>query len=92
MHQVTISIPTRLQDYLGGERLVRAEATTPIQAMEALAARSVDLRDVLFEPSGNLRKFVRIAVNGTLLIPNDGLDDPIAAGAQLTIILAITGG
>lgn len=92
MHQVTISIPTRLQDYLGGESLVAVEATTPVQAMEALAVRSMELRDALFEPSGGLRKFVRIAVNGTLLVPNEGLDDPIAAGTQLAIILAIAGG
>lgn len=92
MHQVTISIPTRLQDYLGGERMVAIEATTPVQAMEALAARSMELRDALFEPSGGLRKFVRIDVNGTLLAPNERLDDPIAAGTQLAIILAIAGG
>jgi|LNAP01.1.fsa_nt_gb molybdopterin converting factor small subunit len=92
MHQVTISIPTRLQDYLGGESLVTVEATTPIQAMEVLAARSIELRDALFEPSGDLRKFVRIAVNGALLVPNETLDEPIGAGTQLVIILAIAGG
>lgn len=92
MHQVTISIPMRLQDYLGGESLVTVEATTPVQAMEALAARSMELCDAIFEPSGNPRKFVRIAVNGTLLVPNEGLDDPISAGTQLAIILAIAGG
>lgn len=45
----------------------------------------------LFEPSGGLRKFVRIAVNGTLLVPIEGLDDPITAGTQLAIIQAIAG-
>lgn len=92
MQQVTISIPSRLQAYLGSESVVAVDATTPAQAIEALAARSMELRDALFEPSGNLRKFVRIAVNDTLLVPNEELDDPIAAGTQLAIILAIAGG
>lgn len=92
MHKVTISIPLRLRDYLGGESLVAVDATTPEQALEALAVRSMELRNALFEPTGGLRKFVRIAVNGTLLLPNQGLGDPIAAGTQLTIVQAITGG
>jgi len=92
MHQVIISIPTRLQDYLGGESLVPVVATTPAQAMEALAARSMELRDALFEPSGDLRKIIRIAVNGRQRVHNEGLDDTIAAGTQLAIIVAIAGG
>lgn len=92
MHQVTISVPTGLQDYLGGERHVAVDATTPGQAIDALAARSTELRDALIEPSGGLRKFMRIAVNGTLLVRDEGLDQPIAAGSQLVIIQAITGG
>ena len=92
MHQVIISIPTRLQGYLAGESLVAVVANTPAQAIEALAAHSMELRDALFEPSGELRKFVRIAVNGKLLVQNEQLKDTIEADVQLAIILAIAGG
>lgn len=92
MSQITISIPARLRHYLDGERLISVEATTPVQALEALVTRSVELRESLFEPSGEMRKFARIAVNGELLDPNEGLDDPIPAGSHLVIVLAITGG
>lgn len=91
-HTIAISVPAQLQEHLRGERLLAVQASTSGQALQALTARAPGLRDALFEADGELRKFVRIAVNGRLLRRGQEMNQVLEAGTQLAIIQAITGG
>lgn len=91
-HTITISVPARLQEHLRGDRLLTVQASTSGQALQALMARAPGLRDALFEADGDLRKFVRIAVNGRLLHRGQEMDQVLEDGAELAIIQAISGG
>src|SRR5215813_6698112 len=59
----SISIPTALRQYAGGQASVNVEATHIGGALDKLTAQFPDLRKHLFDASGKLRNFVNVYVN-----------------------------
>ncbi len=62
------------------------------QALEAFAAGSTSLRGHLFDQNDGLRRFVQVFVDGKLTAIQSGQEEPIAEGAEVTILLALAGG
>lgn len=92
MNQATIVVPPSIRQFVGGETHITVEARTVREALEAFAARSNDLRDHLFDSGGGLRRFIRVIVNGKLATIQNGQDEHIAQGAEVTIFFALAGG
>lgn len=80
-----------LADVLGEETL-RVEARTVAEALEAAYARIPSLRYHLCDESGGLRTHVLCVHNGRSTRETGGLRARVAAGDEIRIIQAISGG
>ena len=60
--------------------------------LDGLYARHGELRERLSDEDGSLRRFVNVYVAGEDIRFLDGLQTPVADGAELTILPAVAGG
>lgn len=86
-----IKLPTQLRDVAGGNAEVTVEGETVGAALEALFAQYEELRGRITE-DGELRRFVNVYLGGEDIRYLDGLDTPLPAGGELTILPAVAGG
>jgi len=89
---VTVKIPTQLRDLAGGAAQVQAEGATVAEALESVFATHGELRDRLYQEDGDLRRFVNVFLGGEDIRYLDGLQTPVPAGGELTILPAVAGG
>jgi sulfur-carrier protein len=89
---VTVKIPTQLRSAAGGESETVLEGATVREVLDGLYARYDGLGERLADESGSLRRFVNVYVSGEDIRFLDGLDTPVADGAELTILPAVAGG
>ena len=89
---LTITIPTPLRRLTDGSDLVEVEAETVSQAIDQLETRYPGIRARLCDDSGELRRFINIYVEGEDVRFLDNTATRIAAGSELSIVLAIAGG
>lgn len=92
MSRVTIVVPSPMRQFVGGEARIPVEAATVREALGAFASRSDNLRGHLFDHDEELRRFIRVFVNGKLATMQDLQEESIAEGAEVTILLALAGG
>ena len=88
---VTVKIPTQLRAATGGEAEVEVEGSNVGEALDAVFAAYGDLRERITE-DGTLRRFVNVYVSGEDIRFQQGLETPIADGAEVTILPAVAGG
>ncbi|MDO9356345.1 MAG: ubiquitin-like small modifier protein 1 [Solirubrobacteraceae bacterium] len=86
-----IKLPTQLRDVAGGAAEVTVEGGTVKEALESLFAQHEELRGRITE-NGELRRFVNIYLAGEDIRYLDGVDTPVPAGGELTILPAVAGG
>jgi molybdopterin converting factor small subunit len=91
---VSFRIPGPLRSMTGGRGQVDIETSgdTLRDACEALFAAHPAIRDRVFTEQGEIREHVNVFVGNTVARWADGLATPIAAGAEISIIPAISGG
>jgi sulfur-carrier protein len=90
---VTVKIPTQLRSAAGGEAETQVDgAATVKDVLDGLYARHGELRERLSDEDGSLRRFVNVYVAGEDIRFLDGLQTPVADGAELTILPAVAGG
>ncbi len=89
---VTVKIPTQLRAATGGQAEATVEGATVGEALNALYAQHDGLKDRLCGEDGELRRFVNVYVGGEDIRFLDGLQTPVAAGGELTILPAVAGG
>ncbi|HWO03006.1 MAG TPA: MoaD/ThiS family protein [Blastocatellia bacterium] len=89
---LTITIPTPLRRLTDGADSVEVDAATVSQAIDRLETRYPGFRARLCEDSGELRRFINIYVEGEDVRFLDNLATRVAAGSELSIVLAIAGG
>jgi len=89
---VVVKIPTQLRAVAGGEAEAEVEGTTVQEVLEGLFARHDELRERISDENGALRRFVNVYVAGEDIRFLDGLQTPVADGAELTILPAVAGG
>jgi len=87
-----ITVPTPLRRLTDGADLVEVEGETVSEAIDQLEARYPGFRARLCEDSGALRRFINIYVEGEDVRFLDNLATRVAAGSELSIVLAIAGG
>jgi len=68
------------------------EAATLAELVRALDRQWPGLAGYLTDERGALRKHVNVFVNGELLEDRAGLGDPIAAGDEVFVMQALSGG
>jgi MoaD family protein len=89
---VTVKIPTQLRASAGGAAEAEVEGATVGEVLDSLFGRFEELRDRISEDGGELRRFVNVYVGGEDIRFLEGLDTPVADGAEVTILPAVAGG
>jgi MoaD family protein len=89
---VTVKLPAQLRDAAGGEGAVEVDGGTVGEALAALYDRHGELRARMADDGGGLRRFVNVYLAGEDIRFLDGLDTPVADGAELTVLPAVAGG
>ena len=65
---------------------------TLISALEAYFARHPAVRGYVLDEQGRLRHHVTLFIDGAQLRARDRLDTPVAEGATVTVMQALSGG
>ena len=89
---VTISIPTALRQYAGGNSELQVEAATAGDALERLIETHAELRKHLYNDQNTLRNFVNVYVNDDDIRHADGPQTPVKDGDTIMIVPSIAGG
>jgi MoaD family protein len=88
----TVKIPTQLRAAAGGESEAEIEGATVQEILDGLFDRFGELRARIADGDGSLRRFVNVYVAGEDIRFLDGLQTPVADGAEVTILPAVAGG
>lgn len=88
--EVTVTLPRILVDVAGGPTAEVVAAATVAGAVEAVIDRRPRLRHHLLDEAGELRRNVRFAHNGTILVGD--LDVALAAGDTVAVLHSVSGG
>jgi molybdopterin synthase sulfur carrier subunit len=89
---INIVIPTLLRKLTGDSDLVELEAATVQEVLDKLDASYPGFRARVCDPSGDLRQFINIYINGEDIRFLENLSTPIPGGAEVSIVPAIAGG
>lgn len=89
---VTVTIPTALRQYAGGNSELQVEATTAGAALEQLVTQHAELRKHLYNDQNRLRNFVTVYVNDEDIRHAEGAATPVKDGDTVMIVPAIAGG
>ncbi|MDR3271668.1 MAG: MoaD/ThiS family protein [Peptococcaceae bacterium] len=89
---ITLLIPTALRAFTDRTSEVEVEGATVGAALEALAVQYPDIRQHLYDESGELRSFINIFVGESNIKHTGGLDTSLAPGASVMLVPAIAGG
>lgn len=89
---VTIHVPGSLRSYCGGAAELSLSALTVRAALEALERSQPALYRNVCDETGAVRRHLNIFVNTTHVRDLDGIDTALAAGDEVTILQAVSGG
>jgi sulfur-carrier protein len=87
-----VKIPTQLRAATGGETETEVDGATVQEVLDGLFDRFDELRARISDDDGSLRRFVNVYHAGEDIRFLDGLQTPVADGAELTILPAVAGG
>jgi molybdopterin converting factor small subunit len=87
-----VKIPTQLRAAADGEAEATVDGATVQEILDGLFDRFGELRARISDDDGSLRRFVNVYVAGEDIRFLDGLDTPVADGAEVTILPAVAGG
>ena len=88
----TVRIPTPLRKVTNGEDKASVEGNTMSEVVEALGNQFPGLKDRICEPTGELRSFVNVYINGEDIRFVDGMSSSVASGDEISIVPAVAGG
>jgi molybdopterin converting factor small subunit len=89
---VSVRIPTILRSYTGGAAEVAAPTGTLREVIAGLDADYPGLGGRLLDDAGKLRRFINVYVGEEDVRFAQGLDTPVPAGGQVSVIPAVAGG
>jgi len=87
-----VYLPTPLRRLAEGQAKVAADGRTVEEALAALERRYPGLREQLRDPTGEVRSFINVFVNGTEIRTLQGAATPLREGDEISIIPAMAGG
>ncbi len=88
----TVRIPPVLRAQTGGRTEVEAGGSSVGEVLRALTAAHPDTEAQLFDPDGDLNRYVNVYLNDEDVRVLDGLDTAIADGDTVVILPAMAGG
>ena len=86
-----VKIPPPYQGPTEGRALIDVTGATVGECVEAVCAQFAGFRELVFDASGKVHKFVTLYVNGDE-VARTALATPVAAGDEVAILAAIAGG
>ncbi len=89
---VTVRIPTPLRKLTLERDVVSGDGGTLLACIDGLEASYPGLKERLCDEAGQLRRFVNVYVNGEDVRFLQGLDTPLKAGDEVSIVPAVAGG
>jgi len=89
---VRVRIPAPLRAATGGEAEIRVAGGNLASCLSELEDRYPAIRTRLRDEAGALRRFVNLYLNGEDVRFLQGLDTPVGAGDEVSIIPAVAGG
>ena len=89
---VTVRVPGPLRRLTDGKSEVQVEGGTVSAALADLDAKYPGFKDRLYDDSGQLRQFINIYLDESDIRFGQGLETPIGANADLSIVPAVAGG
>jgi len=91
---ITFHIPGGLREFTGGRSTVEIEhsPTTLADALSALWALYPGIRDRIATEQGQVREHVNIFIGVENVRYTGGLASPLAVGAEISIVPAVSGG
>ena len=89
---VEVRLPTVLRSQAGGASVVTVDAGTVGEVLAKLVAEYPGLAGQVVQADGSLHKFVNIYVDDDDVRYLDGVDTPVADGAEVSILPAVAGG
>ncbi|MGE5290409.1 MAG: MoaD/ThiS family protein [Micromonosporaceae bacterium] len=89
---VSVRIPTILRSYTGGAAEVSADAGTLREVLASLDAAYPGIAGRILDDGGRIRRFVNVYVGEEDVRFSAGLDTPVPAGTQVSVIPAVAGG
>ena len=89
---VSVRIPTILRSYTGGAAQVSARTGTLREVITGLDADYPGLGGRILDEAGQLRRFINVYVGEQDVRFAQGLDTPVPAGGQVSVIPAVAGG
>ena len=87
-----VTIPTPLRRFTAEDSRIDVQADTISDILDELDQKYPGLKDRLCEDTGELRRFFNIYVDGEDVRFLDDLKTKVPAGAEVSIIPAISGG
>jgi molybdopterin converting factor small subunit len=86
-----VDVPPRYRGPTGGLGLIQVDADTVRSCIEAVEAEHPGFRELILDSEGDLRRFVRLFVNGDA-IDRDAIDAPVADSDEIQVLAAAAGG
>ena len=86
-----VEVPPRYRGPTGGLSLIEVDASTVRSCIEAVEALHPGFRELVLDRDGNVRRFVRLFVNGQAL-DRDAVDAPVEATDRVQFLAAAAGG
>jgi molybdopterin synthase sulfur carrier subunit len=86
-----VEVPPRYRGPTGGAGLIEVDADSVRSCIEAVEAEHPGFRELILDGDGNVRRFVRLFVNGEAL-DRDAVDTPVAETDRVQFLAAAAGG
>lgn len=89
---VNVRLPTMMRSNAGGQAQVSAEGTTVGEVVDDLVRQFPGVATHIRGSDGDLHRFVNVYIDDDDVRFLQGLDTPVADGAELSILPAVAGG
>jgi molybdopterin synthase sulfur carrier subunit len=89
---VTVRIPGPLRKVTGNRETVTADGGSLVEIIGRLDQEYPGLKERLCDESGEIRRFINLYVNGEDVRFLSGLETPLKAGDEVSIVPAVAGG
>jgi sulfur-carrier protein len=89
---VKVLIPTALQKFTSDRATIDCDANSIATLLDSLEAACPGIKARLCDEQGQLRRFLNLYVNDEDIRFLEGIDTPLKAGDQVSIVPAVAGG
>src|SRR2546425_5623421 len=89
---VSVRIPTPLRKLTNERDVVSGDGGTLMACIDGLEGQFPGIKERLCDETGELRRFVNVYINGEDVRFQQGVETPLKAGDEVSIVPAVAGG